>query len=103
MPSDTPTPIEQQERHTLATIGTAARPGDSFRSISEPCPKHAKNPPGVQSWHDDARYAKDAAGNTAKDDNGDAIEIAPRTPKRDPNGFDHDCPACVANFAIVKE
>lgn len=48
----------------------------SIRTISEPCEKHAKNPPGEQLWNEDGSR------------------------KRDPNGFDHACPDCQHRITV---
>lgn len=50
----------------------ALQSGDplSIRTVSEPCEKHAKTPPGEQLFNADGSR------------------------KRDPNGFDHSCPDC---------
>lgn len=63
---------QQAEIEALKLQVEALRGGEpqSIRTISEPCEKHAKNPPGEQSWSDDGSR------------------------KRDPNGFDHACPDC---------
>jgi hypothetical protein len=77
---------ERQLWHSEANAGAPKRPGKSFRNVAEPCAKHAKNPPGEQKWKDEG---EDSSGLPLK--------------KRDPNGFDHDCPDCLANAHVIEE
>lgn len=63
----------------IATQTGQPLPALSVRYLNEPCARHAKTPPGEQSWNDDG------------------------SKKRDPNGFDHACPDCQANAEIRLE
>jgi hypothetical protein len=62
--------------------------GGSFRTISEPCEKHAAKPPGEQTF---------VEGSIVDPKTG----LQPKL--RDPNGFVHACADCQANHRIVEE
>lgn len=63
---------QQVEIDALRAQVAALQSGEpqSIRTVSEPCEKHAKNPPGEQQYNSDGSR------------------------KRDPNGFDHACSDC---------
>lgn len=79
---------EAQKIHSLLNVGTLNRPGGSYRFVAEPCAKHAKNPPGEQTWVEDSEQDP-VTGLQQK--------------KRDPNGFVHGCAECEANATVIKE
>lgn len=76
--SDAPRQLDSDAVAARIGLGRNNEP-ESLRHVYEPCAKHAKNPPGEQSWNADG------------------------TKKRDPNGFTHDCADCQSNATIVKE
>lgn len=79
--------MEAQRLGTLLSPAGPGMPGGSYRYVAEPCSKHAKDPPGEQSWGE-----------------GDPDPVTGLPPKkRDPNGFVHGCPECEANATVIKE
>lgn len=79
-----PTVVEAQQSHSLRHFNS----GGSFRHVCGPCEKHAKNPPGEQTWVEDGPVD---------------IVTGYKPKKRDPNGFDHACADCTANAEVIKE
>lgn len=78
---------EFQKLKVLLSPATSTIKGKSLRFIAEPCERHAKNPPGEQTWKD-----------------GDPDPETGLAPKdRDPNGFKHGCAACEANATVIEE
>lgn len=79
---------EFQKLKVLMTPAVAGIEGKSLRFVAEPCERHAKNPPGEQTWVEDSPV--------------DPITGLQKK-KRDPNGFVHGCAACEANATVIEE